>query len=42
MFKEYAVADLLTIWPVVHIFMGEENWYFIIVKTGEQGFVKLP
>ena len=38
--KQFNKKDLLSIGPIVHSFMGEENWYFIVVKTGEKGFIK--
>lgn len=38
--KQFDKTDLLTIGSVVHVFMGEENWYFIVMKTGEKGFIK--
>lgn len=38
---EYEIENLLTIGAVIHQEFGSENWYFLVVNTGERGFIKM-
>jgi hypothetical protein len=41
MLTQYELHELPTLGAIVHDSLGEENWYFTIVATGKQAYIKL-